>query len=250
MGSEPMKRGKALARRAVHAGLLCLASPLCAAPAQEPEAHATGIFLNMDGDVITARHAVEGCKRLYALKNGRIAPVRVRAMSDDVDAAVLETGLQPLLAATFPVDAADGAVATPVFAEGYSALQAMPDRARAMFNAVTVPAEGRFAMMSPVRPGASGSAVLGADGRVLAMVVERASVSRGAGGVHFLSRGSNRVLPAGGATEVAAVPAQAIKSFLRENAVRFDESERAQLGHEQPSAPRAATLSVGVICEK
>ncbi|WP_168735267.1 S1 family peptidase [Pseudothauera rhizosphaerae] len=239
-----------LARRAVLAGLLCAASALHASPPQEPEAHATGIFLNMEGDVLTARHAVDGCRRLYALKDGRVAPAWVRATARDMDAAVLKTGLKPILAATFPVETPASALAVPVFAEGYSALQAMPDRARAMFNAVTVPGRERFSMMSPVRPGASGSAVLGADGRVLAMVVERAVVSPGAGDVRSLSRHAGRRLPAGGATEVAAVPAQAIKTFLRENFVGFDESEHAQLGHDQPGAPRAATLSAGVICEK
>lgn len=228
----------------------CAAPVLHAQVSREPEVHATGIFLNRQGDLLTARHAVEGCRRLYVVKDGRAAPAWVRAMSDDVDAAVLKVGLKPPLAATFPSDATVSTAAMPVFAEGYSALQAMPDRARAMFNAVTVPAKGRFSMLSPVQPGASGSAVLGADGRVLAMVVERAAVSPGGGGVRTLSRRANQVLPAGGATEVAAVPAEAIKTFLRAHFVRFEESEHAQLGHGQPSAPRAATVSAGVICEQ
>ena len=231
-------------------GIACLASWWIAGTARstEPEVHATGFFLNEVGDVLTARHAVEKCKTLYVVKNGRIDQAWLRAIALGADLAVLKTRLKPSLPATFPIEAFEETTPKPVFAEAYGVLQEMPDRSRAMFNAVTVPGNGHFSMMSPVRPGASGSAVLGADGRVLGMVIERTANSRSPRGTRSLSRYSTNHLPQGAATEVGAVTYVEIKRFLRDNAVMFHESSQAQLGSGQASAPRAATLSVGVIC--
>lgn len=236
--------------RAALLGLACLLSWWMASTARsaEPEVHATGLFLNEAGDVLTARHAVEKCKALYVVKNGRIEQAWLRAMAPDADLAVLKTRLKPSLSVTFPIEAFEETTPKPVFAEAYAVLQEMPDRSRAMFNAVTVPGNGHFSMMSPVRPGASGSAVLGADGRVLGMVVERTANARSSRGTRSLSRYSTNHLPQGAATEVGAVAYEEIKRFLRDNAVVFHESSQAQLGPGQASAPRAATLSVGVIC--
>lgn len=171
-------------------------------------------------------------------------------MSDKVDAAVLTTGLRPTLVATFPSESAASTSPIPVFAEGYGALRAMPDRDRAMFNAVTTPGRPQFSMLSPVRPGASGSGVLAADGRMLGMVVERVSFgNRMATSRPLTSRSYGASQPAG-STEVGAVSAEQIKQFLRASSVGFSQSRHAQLGQGQAVAPRAATLSTGVVCER
>lgn len=201
--------------------------------------------------MLTARHAVDACRRLYVVKAGNASPATVRVEDRDADVAVLGTRLKPILSATFPIHGESGDVPIRVFAEGYSALQTMPDRERSLFNAVLIPGKDRFSMMSSVRPGARGSAVLDADGFVRAMVVERTSRMPGRQAVHALSRSNaGTSLVVGGSSEVNAVLAQAIKSFLRRHSVDFDESHQAQLGRGQASAPRAATISVGVICER
>ncbi len=51
-----------------------------------------------------------------------------------------------------------------------------------------------------------------------------------------------------GPSRVNAVSAEHIKAFLREHAIAFTETDAPQLGRMQAQAPRAATLSVGVIC--
>lgn len=247
---QPSHGGSHRRRPRPKAGLLatlCLAVTV-SSHAELPagvQVQASGVFINQAGDVLTARHAVSRCKSLYVVKDAQVAEAKILAMSADADLAVLTTSLRPLLAATLPAVPAVASAARPVFAESYDVLQDMPDRGRAMFNAMTVPGDGQLSMLSPVKPGASGSAVIGADGLMLGLVVERVATSSGMA-TRALSLGGPS-LPSG-ATRVNAVPTNEIKRFLHESRIPFDASDTAQLGPRQATAARAATLSVGVIC--
>jgi hypothetical protein len=88
--------------------------------------------------------------------------------------------------------------------------------------------------------------VLGAGGLVMGMIVERvAGVPSSAGMAQVHARNPAQ---AGGATLVKAVPAAAVKHFLRASGIDFAESDAAQISALQSPAARAFTLGVGVIC--
>src|SRR5450830_734292 len=249
-GRNNMKKIRLLQRAQVLAAG-CLLGPLgplglsCGAaqgaPTESIEAQASGVFLNADGDVLTARHAVAGCRSLYVVKDSRVVMATLRAVSNEDDVAVLATALKPFLSAVFQRAALPPERSVAVFAEAYSRLLRMPDRARTLSNAITVPDDdGELQLLSGVKPGASGSPVLGASGLVLGMVVERIA---GTLQVH-----ASNAMKAGGTTLVRAVPAADIKRFLRRNGIDFAESDAAQISAQQSPAARAFTLGAGVIC--
>lgn len=242
-----------LARRVAAAA--CAAAAVFAIAEESPprglEGNASGVFLNEAGDVLTARHAVTGCRSLFVLKDGRVAEATVRATSSqpELDIAVLRSDIKPYLGATFPRSEALPAATISVFSEAHGPLQRMADRSAVLGNALTVPGAEGLQLLSGAKPGASGSAVLDAGGLLLGVVVERIAAAPGASG-GTLSRlpslsGSGA---AAGSTRVRAETAARIKHFLRDNGVAYSESDTPQLGPQQSPAARAATLSVGVLC--
>ncbi|MGJ7524740.1 S1 family peptidase [Variovorax sp. GB1P17] len=217
-------------------------------PASPPDTNASGVFLNEAGDVLTARHAVSDCRTLFAVKGAQVAQATVIAASPELDLAVLRTTLKPYLSATLSrTDAAPGR-SIGVFAEAYAVLQRLPDRAALLSNAMTVPGAEGLQLLSGVQPGASGSAVLGADGLLLGVVVERVAAAPHASGMTTLSRAASAAGVKGGATQVRAVPASQVRQFLDSHGIAFTESDSPQLSPMQSPAARASTLSVGVLC--
>lgn len=213
------------------------------------DAHASGVFLNAAGDVLTARHAVATCSTIYAVKDGRVVEATLQ-VSEELDLAVLRTTLKPYLSATLAQTEARSGSSQGVFSEAYSVLQRLPGRATLVSNAITVPGEDGMQMLSGVKPGASGSAVIGGAGLVLGVVVSRVASGSGTQGVAsstMLSRAAAAGVPVG-ASLVRAVGVTQIKQFLRAGGIPYAESDAAQLGSTQSPAARAATLSVGIIC--
>ncbi|WP_144637847.1 serine protease [Bordetella genomosp. 13] len=243
-------RGSARPCAAVAAMVAAAAAPAGAVHAAPRlaglEAHATGFFVNAGGDVLTANHAVSDCNALFVVKDGKVVRASLAASDARLDLAVLRTTLVPYLAATFVAGPEIKAGRQAVFAESYNVLQGMPDRASTLFNAFAEPGHENLSLISSVRPGASGSPVLGAAGLMLGVVVERFALD---------GRPSKRVAlsaaqasGATGATRVKAVSATHVKAFLRNAGIAYTESDQPQLGPMQAQAPRAATLSVGIIC--
>jgi S1-C subfamily serine protease len=213
---------------------------------QPPEANASGVFLNEAGDVLTARHAVSGCHSLFALKGGHVSQASVIAESPELDLAVLRTTLKPYLSATLALGDAAPAQSVGVFTEAYAVLQNLPNRSALLSNAMTVPGAEGLQLLSGVKPGASGSAVLGADGLLLGVVVERVAAAPHASGM-VLSRAAS-ASGVTGATQVRAVPASRVRQFLDRHGIAFAASDSPQLSPMQSPAARASTLSVGVLC--
>ncbi|MBP6706551.1 MAG: trypsin-like peptidase domain-containing protein [Achromobacter sp.] len=232
------------------AALLALPGAAAAQAGAPLESQASGLFINAAGQVLTAAHAVTGCASLYALKDGQVRRATVVARDDARDLALLDTGFKPYLSATFAATP-ESSGGRPVFTEAYGELQRMPARASTVFNGMTAPHGGGSAaellLFSPVKPGASGSPVLGGAGLVLGMVVERVAVDGRLSGTVALSRRGGSA-PGAGATRVKAVPVDSITGFLREQGAVHAVSDRPQLGAMQAQAPRAATLSAGIIC--
>lgn len=245
---------KGAASRCTYAAvLLCSLSSYSMAAPELPSAaslqtHATGVFLNSRGDVLTAYHAVQHCASISTIKYRQVVPATLIAHHERHDLAVLQTSLQPYVSATFMQAAGSLKKGQPVFTQSYSELQRMEKRGQTLYNAV-ITADKELSMLSDVRPGASGGAVLGASGLLLGMVVERHIVAPRPAGKIMLSRPTGQ-LDEQAATRVRAVAADDIKLFLRQHHIPFQESDAAQLGHLQAQAPRAATLAVGILCHE
>ncbi|MFH0129439.1 serine protease [Variovorax sp. EL159] len=244
----PSARSSVRRRLLVSAGLSCVMAMAAADAVVPPDTNASGVFLNEAGDVLTARHAVSDCRTLFAVKGAQVSQATVIAASPALDLAVLRTTLKPYLSATLSrADAAPGR-SVGVFAEAYAVLQRLPDRAGLLSNAMTVPGAEGLQLLSGVQPGASGSAVLGADGLLLGVVVERVAAAPHASGMTTLSRAASAAGVKGGATQVRAVPASQVRQFLGSHGIAFTESDSPQLSPMQSPAARASTLSVGVLC--
>lgn len=211
-----------------------------------PASNASGVFLNADGEVLTAAHAVASCRSLFVVKGMQVAEATVRASSPALDLAVLRSTLKPYLSATLALADDPPATSVGVFAEGYESLQQRPDRSRLLSNAMTVPGDAGLQLISDAKPGASGAPVLGPDGLLLGMVVERVAAAPHATGT-MLSRAASSGVKLG-ATQVRAVPVAAIRRFLVAHGVSFVQSASPQLSPLQSPAARASTVSVGVLC--
>lgn len=208
------------------------------------EANATGFFVNDQGDVLTARHVVEGCQTLFVIKDAQVAHAKVKALSADRDLAVITSAIRPLLSASF-VKRGNVSGAQPVFAAGYEVLRHMPDRATTIYNGFTrsgASDAGRpeFTLLSSATNGASGSPVLDQAGLVVGLITERAEAA--GGDARAVATRSDA------ASYVIAVPGDPIKTFLRASGVPFTETDTPQLEPMQAHAPRAATLEAGVLC--
>ncbi len=195
--------------------------------------NASGFFIGLDGTVLTARHAVDGGGALFVLKDGQVARAALVATSDAADLAVIRSAIKPPLVAVFA--AGDRLSANqPVFAAGYDELRHLKDRATLMYNGFaldrqTEPSEVEIALFSGATHGASGSPVLAGNGLVIGLIAKREAGAVGAG-------------------EVVAVSVGAIKAFLTGAGIAFQDSDQAQVSPLQARAPRASTLTVGVIC--
>lgn len=213
------------------------------------DTHASGVFINARGDVLTAHHAVTRCQTVYVIKDGRVVVAQVAAASEELDLAVLNTTLKPYLFATFVQTDKTATGSFAVFSEAYSVLQRLPDRASLLSNAVTVPGTA-LQLVSAVKPGASGSAVVDHAGLILGVVTERIGLNPVSITSGSASKMSSRTTlsTTSSATLVHAVDVSHIKQFLQQHAITYTESDAAQLGVGQSPAARAATLAVGVVC--
>jgi hypothetical protein len=201
----------------------------------ESAPNATGFFIDLDGTVLTARHAVEGCGSLFTLKDGRVTRAELIAMSDEADLALVRSPIKPYLAAVF---AANDQLpeSQPIFSAGYDELRHMKDRKSLMYNGFAFsrqagPNAVEVALFSTADHGASGSPVIDGNGLIIGLIAKREAA-----------------VGASGRTEVIAVSAAAIKAFLHRAGVGFRESNQSQVGPLQARAPRASTLTLGVIC--
>lgn len=212
---------------------LCLLG-VGAASAAPVLATASGVLLNDRGDILTAAHAVDGCRRLYAMKDDKVVRARVRARDPHQDLAVLASSLRPLLAATL-AEQLDLTPGQPLFVAGYSRLRRGPETRGLLYNAVLRHGGDRtLTLMAPAAEGDSGSAVLDSGGRVVGLILQW------------------RRLPMNPAPRrtVRARAGTAVKQFLRQQGVPFHASRRPTLDTLQPKAPRAATLAVGLFCDR
>jgi serine protease Do len=179
--------------------------------------------------MLTARHAVEDCTRLFVAKERRVVLARTVALSPSFDLALIKAPKTMGLAAVFPGSGA-AAVNDMVFAAAYDTLPGMTTRGGTLANARVTPSHGggeagHLVIDSPVTFGASGAPVLDGRGLVEGVISRRTGVDR-----------------------VLAVGAGEAKAFLTSNSIRFTQDDRPQIAGGGSRANRAASISARVTC--
>jgi S1-C subfamily serine protease len=201
---------------------------------QEPasihsEKTGTGFFADDTANMLTARHAAEGCTRIVVAKEGRAVTARVVALSPSVDPALIKVPKTLGLAAVFPRNVT-ATVNDLVFAAAYDALPPMTAGGGTLGNATVTSGDngseaGYLAIDSNVTFGASGAPVLDSRGLVEGAISRRATISR-----------------------VLAVGAVEAKAFLVSNGSHLQEDDRPQIAGGGSGANRAASISARVTC--
>jgi S1-C subfamily serine protease len=189
----------------------------------------TGFFVDDTGNMLTARHAVEGCTRIVVAKEGRAVAARVVALAPGVDLALIKVPKTMGLAAVFPRDVT-ATVDDMVFAAAYDTLPPMTARGGMLANATVARSDGGseagyLAIDSNVTFGASGAPVLDSRGLVEGVISRRTTISR-----------------------VLAVGAVEAKAFLVGNGIRLEQDDRPQIAGGGSRANRAASISARVTC--
>ena len=258
--ARPLPRGRARAPGACRAplwrcgamlaALLALPGAAAAQAGAPLESQASGLFINAAGQVLTAAHAVTGCASLYALKDGQVRRATVVARDDARDLALLDTGFKP----HSERDLRGHARGQRRPARVHRGLWRIAAHARARKHRVQWhdgPARRRFRDRAvAVLAGQAGRQRQSRAGRGRAGA-RHGGRARG-GGRPAVGHGgiepARRFRARAGATRVKAVPVDSITGFLREQGAVHAVSDRPQLGAMQAQAPRAATLSAGIIC--
>lgn len=198
---------------------------------------ATGFFVDQHGHILTARHAVDGCRSVYLLRPGRVIPLTVVAADDTADLALVRAPETLGEASAFAGDPPPpGAEA--VFTASYADLLGH-DFDRVLANGLVSPqarsAGGSiFPISSAAGAGTSGAPVVDGRGLVIGVVFARRYPT-----------GSGRRL--GIAAPLMAVDGNRAKAFLADHGivprnggpeVRPDKIARAD-------AARAYTVGIG-----
>ncbi|HTH98412.1 MAG TPA: serine protease [Stellaceae bacterium] len=195
------------------------------------ELASTGFFVDGNGHVLTAGHAVNGCTNIYVEKENRTVRATFVARSDTADLALIKIGETLGLPAVFARSDEVGEKDM-VFAANYATLGDILAHGGALSNAVVAdsgsePGETDITLVSDATYGASGAPVLSSRGLVIGVVTRRGAEDR-----------------------VYAVKSDVAKAFLAAHNIAFEAVDEPQLGALQDRAARARTVSAHVLCFK
>jgi len=201
----------------------------------------SGFWVDDAGDLVTARHVVEGCGQVVISGQGLTQTARVVALSDTDDVALIHAPHTSTLAAIFSEDATDDA-GLPVLAASFVALKSL--KSSGIFSNGILQAQdasdGTLQLTLQAEQGASGAPVLDRKGLLEGMLIRKTQAQ-------YAIVGS---IPMGGTGYVQAVSRDRIRAFLRAQGVTFGASDQSQLSQSQNLAARAASLTQGVFCWK
>lgn len=186
----------------------------------------TGFFVDETGYMLTAAHVVVNCVQVLVTKEHHRVSARLVAETPASDLALLKIPRTLGLAAVFPksITAAPNDM---VFAGAHDTLPSPQLDADVLANATVTGwgEDGALALLSPVKPGASGAPVLDWLGLIQGVISRRTA--------------SDRVL---------AVSAATAKAFLQAHGVRITQDDRPQLENAASRSHRAASISARVTC--
>jgi S1-C subfamily serine protease len=150
--------------------------------------HGSGVVVDRDGLVLTARHVVEAADFVVVRLPGRqdVLPARVVYLDFARDLAFLR--IPGPVAASFPIPSRPPALETGqhLSASGYPLDAAARTPAAASGELSRVTEEGLLQVAMPLNPGNSGGPVVGPDGKLVGIVSMRGRIERGVQGVGYL----------------------------------------------------------------
>lgn len=201
----------------------------------------SGFWVDDTGDLVTARHVVEGCGQVVISGQGMSQTAKVVALSATDDVALIHAPHTSTMAVAFSEDVADD-VGMPVLAASFEALKTLKSSgifSNGMLQAQDT-ADGTLQLTLQAEQGASGAPVLDRKGLMQGMLIRKTQAQ-------YAMLGS---VPMGGTGYVQAVSRDRIGTFLRAQGVSFGTSYQSQLSPSQNLAARAASLTQGVFCWK
>lgn len=141
----------------------------------KPVSTGTAFYVNESGQLMTAAHVLRDCLIIEAQKDGRAFPVKLRAASDLLDLAIVDSG-EPT-EKSLPLRAGQelvlGEAVTNVGFPLQGILAASPNLTRGNVSARAglKGSVGLFQFSAPIQPGASGGPVVSDGGELLGVAV-------------------------------------------------------------------------------
>jgi len=140
-----------------------------------PVSTGTGFYINRSGQLLTAAHVVRDCLVLEAQKDGKVFPVKLHAISDVLDLAVVDSN-QPSEHSLPLRTGEEMTLGEPVTNVGYplqGILAASPNLTRGNVSGRggLKGSQGLFQFSAPVQPGSSGGPVVSDGGELLGITV-------------------------------------------------------------------------------
>jgi len=199
----------------------------------------SGFWVDDAGDLVTARHVVDGCGLVVISGQGMSQTAKVVAVSNTDDVALIHAPHTSTMAVVFSEDVANDE-GVPVLAASFEALKTL--KSSSIFSNGMLQAQdgGTLQLTLQAEQGASGAPVLDRKGLMQGMLIRKAQAQ-------YAMLGP---IPMGGTGYVQAVSRDHIGAFLKANGVTFSASGQPQLSPSQNLAARAASLTQGVFCWK
>jgi serine protease Do len=200
----------------------------------------TAFFVNTDGHLLTAAHVVRDCVVLEAHQDGTSFPVSLRAASDVLDVAVLESGRgrDSAIAMRRGNQVVLGEAVTSVGFPLKGLLGDSPNVTRGNVSASrgVRGSMGMFQFSAPIQPGNSGGPIVSDNGELLGIAVSTLNAGR------LAERG---MIPQ---NVNFALDGRYVAMFLRREGVRFDEIAPEGAGGLQTANLAALTNTVQLNC--
>jgi S1-C subfamily serine protease len=208
-----------------------------------PMTMGSGFVVNRTSDVVTNRHAVNGCRKIEVLNNGKPLPATLVAVDRTADLAVLRIPSHLADMAAFrsgsPVrpDEAAAVIGYPL----QGVLSSQPSIATGIVSAMAGPHDDRQLMQisAPVQPGDSGGPLVDQSGAVIGVVVGKLEALPTA--ALAVERPENVNF---------AVNADLVRKMLDRNGIQYDTASANRMVPTPDIAERSFKFTVIVHCIK
>jgi S1-C subfamily serine protease len=210
---------------------------------RRPMAMGSGFIVSRDGDVVTNRHAVEGCHEIEVLHGGNPLRATLVAADQAADLAVVRIPELPADIAAFrgedPVRPGENVAVIGYPLQGV--LSSEPSITTGIVSAIAGAHDDRrlLQITAPVQPGNSGGSLLDQGGAVIGVVVGRLEAMRSAGLAAEAPENVN-----------FAVNGELARALLDRNGIKYEIAPAGQALSMPTIAERGSKFTVIVHCIK
>lgn len=207
---------------------------------EKPLRTGTAFFINTSGQLLTAAHVARDCVHMEAVQDGTKLPVRLKATSDLLDVAVLDSGVPRAGALALRRDQ-EIVLGESVTSVGYPLRGLLGDSANVTRGNISSSkgirgSMGMFQFSAPIQPGNSGGPIVSDNGELLGMAVSTLNAET------LAKRG---LIPQ---NVNFALDARYLAMFLRRDQVPFDVTQPQGPGSMQTANQAALSSTVQFTC--